>query len=207
MIYFFGETALEHVSHIPLLSTHFIDPQIKLSQYDFLIITSKRSLQSLEHFNYSFSDIQAICIGKKTAEYAQSKGMEVIHTSSGYAKDLITEVLPLIENKQGLYIRPKTVANAYIEDYVSIGKIDSAICYETLCLEKKLRPQIIQPATLLFSAPSQVTCFQEYFQFHNDDTIITIGETTAKALPVGKIYHLSDEKTLQSLVNKAQTLQ
>lgn len=203
-IYFFGETLIEGASHIPLLSTTFINPNIsKLSKYDFLIVTSKRSIQSLLYFSYEFNNIELYCVGEKTALFAKDKGLNVKHVSKGYAKDLISEILPMIEDKKGLYIRPKEVANEYITSYVSHGLIQEAICYETVC-SHTINETIVQPAIFLFAAPSQVACFKKHFRFHKDDFAIVIGQTTASALHQDIKYQISSKPSLTALVKDAQ---
>jgi uroporphyrinogen-III synthase len=203
MIYFFGETPIDGVSHLPLLSTNFINPNIKkLSDYDFLIVTSKRSIQALIYFSYEFNDIELYCVGEKTATFAKDKGLNVKHISKGYAKDLISDVKEVIKAKKGLYIRPKDVANEYITSYVKTGLLEEAICYETVC-SKIVDTKIIQPAVLLFAAPSQVACFKKYFTFDKDDLAVVIGQTTADSLDNNVKYIISDNASLDSLKSSA----
>lgn len=179
--YFFGQTPLEGVVSIPLQATNFINPNVTLSKYDYIIITSKRSIEAMHFFGYNFKQIAIYCIGEKTAHYARSKGLKVVHISKGYAKDLIREIKPMIEGLKGLYIRPKVVANAYITDESKKGKLDQAICYETLCI--KPTTMLKRPAVLLFASPSQIECFLKWFNFEKEDVVRVIGTTTAKALP------------------------
>ena len=194
--YFFGETPLEGVSHLPLVETIFIKPSIhSLSDFDFLIITSKRSIMALQSFDYDFKSIKLFCVGEKTAAFAKSQGLNVVHVSKGYAKDLIAEIRPQIKGLKGLYLRPKTVANHYISDYVNQGLLQELVCYETKCLTK--RPSTFeQPARLLFSAPSQVECFLKHFNFHVEDKVMVIGKTTADALPQGVGFTIASKPSL-----------
>lgn len=202
-LYFFGETPLDGVSHLPLVQSQFIDPEIKsLSTFDFLIITSKRSIMALQSFDYDFGRVELFCVGKKTAAYARYLGLNVVYESSGYAQDLITEILPLIKRKKGLYLRPKSVANDYIIEYVKKGLLEDAICYETLCIPS-IDERLIHPATLLFAAPSQVKCFLKHFNFTQEDSVFVIGQTTAQALPVGINYKVASQPSLETMVKEA----
>lgn len=202
-VYFFGETPLTGVSHLPLVQTDYINPKIKsLKHFDFLIITSKRSIMALKYFYYDFGDIEIFCVGDKTAAYAKKLGLNVVHKSRGYAKDLISEIQSKIDQRKGLYLRPKTVANDYILEYVKEGYLDEAICYETLCKQATSK-KLIRPATLLFAAPSQVNCFLEHFSFDPEDRVVVIGQTTAKALPEGIKYSVSSRPSLEIMVKEA----
>lgn len=204
-IYFFGETSLSGVSHLPLMNTLFIDPQIpSLLDFDFLIVTSKRSIAALFSFEYKFKDIKLFCVGEKTADFARSHGLNVVHTSKGYAKDLIREILPKIKGMKGLYLRPKTVANSYISDYVNKGLLKEAICYETQC-KKNIEQELIQPARLLFAAPSQVECFLKHFSFDAKDKIMVIGKTTAEALPKNIPYVIASKPSLDVMLKEVGT--
>ncbi len=187
------------------MQTNYLNPEINLSIYDFVIVTSKRSIEALIHFEYQLQDIKAFCVGQKTAEYAQKSGMIVEHTSQGYAKNLIEEIAKKIEGRRGLYLRPQTVANNFIMDFVDAGKMDAAVCYETLCSEDKVFT-LNRPSVLLFAAPSQVECFLKHDQFTQEDSVVVIGQTTAEALPKEVTYHLPDEMTLQSMVTLALEL-
>jgi len=204
-IYFFGQTPIVGVDHIPLQNTKYIDPNCKLTSYDFIIITSKRAIKAMQSFGYDFGLIQLFCIGEKTAAFAREVGLNVVHVSQGYAKDLITEIKPKIEGQKGLYLRPKTVANSYITDEVNKGDLDQAICYETLCVEKTEKI-ITHPAIFLFAAPSQVACFMKHFSFEEDDRAVAIGSTTFKTLSTLIPTSISDEPTLTSLYQKAEEL-
>ena len=202
-VYFFGETPLEGVSHLPLVQTQFINPNItSLRDFDFLIVTSKRSIIALQSFDYDFGNIELFCVGEKTASYAKKLGLNVVHESRGYAKDLISEILPLISQKKGLYLRPKTVANDYIKEHVRRGLLAEAVCYETLCLQSTSK-QLIHPAVLLFAAPSQVNCFLKHFNFNPEDEVIVIGQTTAQALPKGIKFNIASTPSLEVMVEEA----
>ena len=204
-IYFFGQIPITGVVHIPLQRTKYINPQCELSKYEFIIITSKRAVEAMLSFDYDFGLIKIFCIGEKTARFAQEVGLNVVHVSKGYAKDLIAEIRPQIKEKKGLYLRPKTVANSYITNEVEEGTLDQAICYETLCIEK-VDQCIEHPAILLFAAPSQVACFMQHFNFEEDDRAVAIGSTTFKASSRLVPTSISDQPTLESLYQKAQEL-
>lgn len=202
-VYFFGEAPLKGVSHLPLVQTQYINPQIaSLNTFDFLIVTSKRSIMALQSFAYDFGSVELFCVGKKTASFAKSLGLNVVYEASGYAKDLISAILPQIDKRKGLYLRPKTVANDFIVDYVQKGLLDEAICYETLCIQSTSE-KLIRPATFLFAAPSQVHCFLKHFSFKHEDKVFVIGETTAKALPKGIKFQISSQASLEIMVQEA----
>ena len=204
-IYFFGETIIDGLPQTSLLTTKYLSPQLsQLAHVDFVIVTSKRALQACKDFYQDLKKIPLYCIGEKTAAFARDEGMQVVYTSTGYAKDLISEILPMIKGKRGLYLRPKSVANRYITDYVKKGMMQELICYETECLGD-IDFTIVQPAVLMFAAPSQVRCFMKHFSFHPNDKVIVIGTTTAKALPLEQKYHISSEKSLESLLQLAKT--
>jgi len=200
-IYFFGQTPLEGVDHIPLQETLFINPHCDFSNYDYIIVTSKRSIKTMHSFGYDFQQLPIYCIGKKTANYAKKQNLHVVHVSKGYAKDLIREIQPMIEGLKGLYLRPKRVANSYITDEVQKGSLDQAICYETLCV-KNVNTPIVHPAVFLFAAPSQVKCFMQDYRFEEGDRVVVIGTTTLKAVPLGVECSVCDEASLVSLVAK-----
>lgn len=184
------------------MQTQFVDPKVSFASYDFVIITSKRTIEALQKFHYSLEGIKVYCIGEKTAAYAKAANMVVVHTSVGYAKNLMAEISSKIAGQKGLYLRPKTVANSYITEYVYRGKLDEAICYETLCCDRAT-DVLTRPATLLFAAPSQVECFMKHFSFEDDDAVVVIGQTTADALPEDIKYEITAQKSLESLVQTA----
>jgi uroporphyrinogen-III synthase len=82
--------------------------------------------------------------------------------------------------------------------------IDEAIVYESDCSKDIIDVDVQKDAILIFTSPSSVKCFLKNKSISKTNKVIVIGKTTAKALPEGIDYILSDKTTIDSCIDICQ---
>lgn len=206
-IYLISKTPYPGVEHIPILKTRFFTPDIDFSAYDGLIVTSKQILKALKPYQNVWKELPIIAVSEVTAEFFRNAGGEVIAVAQGYGEGVASIVLEHFATQRWLYLRPSVVATAWVEKAVQAGaSIDEAILYGTECNDEAAGGEIASDAVLIFTSPSGVECFRALYPFLPMQTIVVIGKTTQKALPLGVDSHLSAETSIASAVEKAYAL-
>jgi uroporphyrinogen-III synthase len=197
-LYLFSHTPYAGVHHIPILQTQFFTPSIDFTRYDGLVVTSKQILEALRPYT-GWEHLPIIAISEATARHFRNAGHTVIATAKGYG----VQLEPLIQEHGGkwLYCRPKVVATTWRE-----GIVDQVILYETQCNDRIETIQIEENAIMIFTSPSSVACFLAKASFLPTHTVIVIGKTTQKALPLGVPSIVSDVTSVQSCVEKGEEL-
>jgi len=199
-IYLFSKTpsTSEGVTHIPIIQTHYLPLASNIYDYDFIIITSKEAVNALLAVDVDMSTLRSIAISKKSAEYAQKNGLEVVAYADGYASGVYKLIQEKFLQKKILYIRAKVVASDILLAY------DNAIVYETTCSDCAF--ELADDATLIFTSPSTIRCFLKENTFLPSHKIVTIGKTTQAALPVDVTSTLADKTSVTSCIEKAKKL-
>lgn len=191
------------MENLPLLEYAFLTPHIDFSQYDLLLFTSKIAIKSLDSYTTEWKKIPCISIGKKTTDLLQKFGAKIFYESkSGYAKDLESELIESCKGKKILYLRGEEVHFDIAAD--SALDIAESLVYKTEC--KESRVEIGEDSILLFSSPKIVQCFLKWRGFQKGDIAVCIGESTAAIVPRGVETYVSQEKTLQGMLDLAHSL-
>ena len=206
-IFLFSKTPHPDVTHIPILKTSFLQPDIDLSRYDAIVLTSKQAVTALDKISPGWKRLPALTVAAKTAEMVKEAGGCFLETGNGYGEGLSEIIISRYGSYRWLYPRPKVVASDFKERVMEAGvKIDDVVVYETSCNQACRELNLPDNAVLVFTSPLTIACFLEFFAFKEGHKVVVIGKTTAKALPRYLKYHMPEEPTVEASVQLAQTL-
>ena len=206
-IYLLSNREYDDVENIEVFKIEFLPSNIDLSCYDFLLITSKNAIYSLDSFNNDWKKIPSFTIAKKTAKVVIERGGKVEFIGkTGHGNDFAEEILPLLKNKKVLYIRALKVAS----NLVGILKkhhidIDELITYKTVCNEF-LNKKIEDNSIVIFTSPSSVNCFFKKYSWNGTLKAVVIGKTTAKNMPLNIKYDVSSQTSIEECIKVAKSL-
>jgi len=207
-IYLFSISSHPNAVSINSLAITFFKPQIDFSKYDYFIITSKQASKALKQYEKGlYINKHALCVSVASAKSYENLGGKILDIGSGYGDNLVNKIRDYPKTKRWLYLRAKIVAS----DFVALCKkdgylIDEVIVYESDCSKDILEVKVHDNATLIFTSPSSLNCYLKTHDLSNDNKIIVIGTTTAKALPKGLKYHISESTTIESCMELAYSL-
>lgn len=194
------------VVHLPLLRTVWRDPDLKLTEADGIILTSKNGIEALERIAPEWKKLPVICVGKATRARAEAAGAEILAAADGYGDALYTLILERFADKKWLYARPKVVASDFASRLRDAGvAVAEAVVYETVCGADDIDMGIDDNGVLIFTSPSALHCFTRHFTLLPSHTVVAIGRTTRKALS-GHTVHLAAEPTVNSCITLAKQL-
>jgi len=201
--YLFSLSTHSQTINVKSLDVTFFKPDIDFSKYDYLIITSKQTLQALKQYRSSeYLCKKAIIISTKTAQEFEDLGGEVLELGEGYGSNLGEKIRTYPKKTKWLYLRAKTVASNFVQESIDEGfSIDEFILYETQCSLDIQNIIVPQNATLIFTSPSSVECYLKNHQISEGNKVIVIGLTTANKLPKGIDYLVPSETTIQSCID------
>jgi len=197
-IYLFSATPNPNALHVNTLDFDFFQPTIDFSNYDYLVLTSKKAVDALEYYKKEdYINIPALCISKYTKEYYEKFGGKILDIGDGIGSNLQFIIDRYPEEKKWLYLRAKEIAGDGLH-------VDEAIVYESRCSEEILNFRLDdEDAILIFTSPSSVRCFLKNNSLHVEQIVIVIGTTTAKALPTKTNYLVSDKTSIKSCLELA----
>ena len=205
-IYLFSISSHPDAISVNSLDITFFKPDIDFSKYDYLIITSKQSSKALTQYDKEeYAHLPALCVSVQSAKSYENLGGEVLDIGGGYGDNLAKKIKSFPKTKKWLYLRAKTVASNFVELCKNDGySIDEVIVYESDCSKAIQKVFVEENAILIFTSPSSVKCYLKNYNFTQNQTLIVIGKTTAKALPDGINYILSDKTTIDSCITIAK---
>ena len=181
-IYLFSKTSHPDVTHIPILNTTFLQPDIDFENYDAIVLTSKQAVTALDKISPKWKSIPALTIASKTEEMVRNAGGTLLDRGDGYGDTLDDIIASKYASLRWLYPRPKVVASNFKERVKSRGiDIDDVLVYETSCNNKCSETVLPEDAILIFTSPFTIECFMKFYQFKNSYRVIAIGKTTASA--------------------------
>ncbi len=197
-IFLFSATSHPDAIHINSLDFEFFQPKIDFSQYDYLILTSKKAVDALLFYEKEkYIHIPALCISKFTQEYYESKGGKVLEVGGGIGSDLKEIIVQYPKEKKWLYLRAKEIAGD------GFG-VDETIVYESRCSKEILDFRLSNEAcTLIFTSPSSIKCFLTHNLIHENAKVVVIGKTTAKQLPKNQTYLLAKKSSIEECIRIA----
>ncbi len=205
-IYLFSISSHSEAIHIDPLHITFFTPSIDFDAVDYLIITSKQAVKALQNYDKkSYIDKKALCISKASASAFEAIGGEVLEIGKGYGDTLYEAIKGYPKERKWLYLRAETVANDFATKLNDEGyAVEEAIVYKSECSKQILTCTVEDNAILIFTSPSSVKCYLQTHNFKHTQDIIVIGKTTAKTIPQGFGYTLSDETSVQSCMEIAK---
>lgn len=203
-IYLISKTSYHEtvgIIHIPILSIHFLTPEINFAHYDGIIVTSKQGALALRHYSPDWEKLQVVCVGDATAEAMHELGVKHIQIANGYGESILDALTCHKERQKWLYCRPKTIASSWPSRAREAGMvIDEVIIYETICNEAMEKIEIAANSVLIFTSPSSIECFKMRYEFLPTQSIVVIGKTTQNALPSGIESTLSETTSVESCI-------
>lgn len=187
------------VIHIPILSIHFLTPEIDFTLYNGIIVTSKQGALALKHYSLDWERLQVICVGESTAEAMKQLGAVHVESAAGYGETIFNVLRQY--NGKWLYCRPKMIASSWPKKARDAGMlIDEVIVYETTCNEAMEKREIADNGVLIFTSPSSIECYLQKYLFKPTHDIVVIGKTTQNALPLGIKSIISETTSVESCV-------
>ena len=207
-IYLFSISSHPNVTSVNSLAITFLKPQIDFSKYDYLIVTSKQTSESLkQQKTQEYIDKKALCVSVASAASYESLGGTVLDIGGGYGDNLVDKIKNYPKDTKWLYLRAKVVASDFVEVCKNDGyDIDEEIVYESDCSQEILDIKVEDESTLIFTSPSSLNCFLKTHEISKKSKVIVIGKTTAKAVPKNIEYVLSNETTIESCMEIAFNL-
>jgi uroporphyrinogen-III synthase len=204
-IYLFSISSHPDAISINSLQITFLKPQINFSNYDYFIITSKQASEALRQYDKEdYLSTPALCISLQSAKSYEALGGEILAVGGGYGDTLQKQIKNQPKTKKWLYLKAKIVASDFVAQCKDDGyMIDEAIVYESDCSDEILNVKVEKDATLIFTSPSSLKCFLKTHEISQNNRIIVIGKTTAKAIPSGYNYHICEKTTIESCIQLA----
>ena len=208
-IYLFSISSHPDAVSVNSLAITFFQPDINFSKYDAFIITSKQASKALQQYQtQSYIDIPALCVSQASAKSYEALGGKVLDIGGGYGDNLIEKIKNYPKSTYWLYLRAKTVASDFVAECKKDAYlIDEAVMYESRCSDDILNIEVAEDAILIFTSPSSLECYLKRHTLSKRSYIIVIGKTTAKALPEGMEYFISEKTTIESCMELARKLQ
>lgn len=207
-IYLFATSKHPDAISSQSLQVRFLKPQIDFRNYDYLIITSKQTIKALKQYEREdFISIPALCVSKKTADAYESFGGKVLDFGDGYGDNLVKFIEQKPKETRWLYLRAELIASSFVANCKDAGYfIDEKILYVSECAKEALEVEVEQNSILIFTSPSSIECFLKNHTIGSDAKVIVIGTTTAKALPTGIEYQISQNTSIDSCMELALSL-
>lgn len=203
-IFLFSKTPYPDVNHIQILQTHYFQPQIDFSDYDYIIATSKEVFAALDRIGY-WKELPVLAISHSTAQSAAEAGAKILDTADGYGESIAEIVNKKYTNLKALYPHAKIIAYDLLDVLLPDAPIASFTVYETECV-KKQNVDLPPDAVCVFTSPSAVRCFEESYEFLPTYKIVCIGETTRSSLPKSIEAVVAEKTSIESAVECAKKL-
>lgn len=207
-IYLTSDKKFEGISNLRLLEIQYLDFEIDLTPYEFLIFTSKNGVIAINNVSNDWQSKKCIAISKQTAKQIEKLGGTCYFVgTNGHGNEFASEILNIVKNSKSLYVRPKEVANNLDEIFRS-NKIDYdfVIAYETSCNQNLNEQTFSKNSIFIFTSPKTVNCFFDKFVWDDSFFAICIGQTTQKALPKNIKCKTSNEQTFEACVALAKEI-
>ena len=207
-IYLFSISSHPNAVSVNSLAITFLKPQIDFSKYDYLIITSKQTSESLKQYEtLEYIEKEALCVSVQSAKSYENLGGRVLDIGGGYGDNLVNKIKEFPKETRWLYLRAKIVASDFALICQKDGyDVDEEIVYESDCSQEILNVEVEDDAILIFTSPSSLNCFLKTHEISKKSKVIVIGKTTAKAVPKNTEYVLSHETTIESCMEIASKL-
>lgn len=199
-IYLFSISSHPKATHINSLDIVFLKPEIDFSEYDYLILTSKQASKALLQYNSrNYLDKKAIAISKQSAKSYEQLGGKILEIGKGYGDTLYELVKKYPKSIKWLYLRAEVLASDFVQSLNEDGFfIEEAVVYKSQCSQAITLASVEEDAILIFTSPSSIKCFLSHHRITQQNKVVVIGKTTAKALPSSCNYMIAEKPTIES---------
>ena len=185
-IYLISNTKMtdESVVNLSVSKIEFLKFELKLSDYDVLVATSKNVFNALKFNNIKAINLSVFAIANSCAAAAREFGFSEIYTGkNAHGDDFAREILPLLKGKKVLYLKGKDSASNFLEILQDGGvNIKAIITYENVLNPCKMELKPPKDSILIFASPINVRNFLTNFGWDESYQTISIGKVTAKEL-------------------------
>ncbi len=206
-IYLLSNTKQENINNLPIIDIKYLDFNIELSAYDFLLFTSKNSVTAIDKKHKEWKNIPSYAISEPTAKKVKDLGGNLTYTGETKSGDSFAkEISEQLKGKKVLYLRAKKVVSKLRDILKNSGvELDEIIAYETICKEYKDK-NFNNNSIFIFTSPSTIECFFRSFKWDSSFKAVVIGETTANALPKDVEFYIAKDTSIQSCIDTANSL-
>ncbi len=204
-IYLFATTPHKDAISIKSLDMEFLTPNINFGDYDYIIITSKHAITALGAYEKSeYINKPFLCVSPKTASLYEEHGGVVLEAGNGYGDDLVLNIQKYPKTTRWLYLRAELIVSSFVDASRDLGyNIDEAVLYRSFCSKAMEDLRVSDDSTLIFTSPSSIECFLKNNTISPDAKVVVIGTVTAKYLPKGVKYVVSETTTIDSCLEAA----
>ena len=205
-IFILSEKRYKGAKNLPCIMIVYHDRKIELSNYDALVFTSKNGVEAIDRINKDWKKLPSYSIGSGTSKAIKELGGNLVfEAKNSYGDKFADEIKQKLFGKNVLFLRAKEVTSKLNTILKENGvQLFEEIVYETVCNECKNLQKPPKNSCIIFSSPSTIKCFFNCFSWDESYKAVVIGKVTAKAMPDGVEFVLSDKTNLESCVQKCQ---
>ncbi|WP_107824461.1 uroporphyrinogen-III synthase [Campylobacter concisus] len=208
-IYLISNTKMtdEGVVNLSVSKIEFLKFELKLSDYDVLVATSKNVFNALKFNNIKAINLSVFAIANSCAAAAREFGFSEIYTGkNAHGDDFAREILPLLKGKKVLYLKGKDSASNFLEILQDGGvNIKAIVAYENVLNPCKMELKPPKNSILIFASPLNVKNFLNNFGWDESYQVISIGKVTAKELKFTEPI-VSQSQDINACIALAKTL-
>ena len=208
-IYLISNTKMTDESGVNLSvrKIEFLKFELKLSDYDVLVATSKNVFNALKFNNIKAINLSVFAIANSCAAAAREFGFSEIYTGkNAHGDDFAREILPLLKGKKVLYLKGKDSASNFLEILQDGGvNIKAIVAYENVLNPCKMELKPPKNSILIFASPLNVKNFLNNFGWDESYQVISIGKVTAKELKFTEPI-VSQSQDINACIALAKTL-
>ncbi|RUM49670.1 MAG: uroporphyrinogen-III synthase [Hydrogenothermus sp.] len=196
-----------NIFHLPLIKTKSLEINVEIpSNYDFLIITSKKTLKYFKNLEILDKNKPVLTTGDKTKKFLKSLGFTNIIIPKKQSAEGIKEYIynNNLQSKKFLFLRAKKGKK------IDLPNITVIPVYETITNfpdnKKEFLKLINKDTYILFSSPSTFKGFKENFENYKDllakIKVIPIGDTTKTELEKDyiKIFAVPTKPSIEEVI-------
>lgn len=207
-IYLTNAKKFEGVINLELLAINYLDFDIELDDFDYLIFTSKNGVIAMDKQNSNWKNKKSLAISEQTANQIKLLGGDCVFVGqNGHGNDFALEILHLVKNKKSLYVRPKEVANNLEQIFESNDiNYNNLIAYETSCITNFAVQNFDENSIFIFTSPKAFNCFNQNIVWNPSWLAIAIGKTTANAFSKHINCHIPNKPSIEDCVSLAKSL-
>lgn len=198
-----GLSRYKDTIYLPMLKMIDIPFNVNVNKFDYLIFTSKTSINLAYLKEPKCKDKKAIVLGMQSAKLIETLGGKTIFISkSGHAKNLVNELPIDFLSKKILWFSAKEPLFDLTKTKLDVKNV---VIYETHIKEYNLSYKPKDESIILFTSPKTVEGFMHNFGWDKSYIALAIGATTKDVLLKYNIQSLMPEqKSLKSLIKLAK---
>lgn len=184
-IFVVGYQNYDFVKSLVVGEIEFLNCEIDLEGFDYLIFTSKNAIKALVFLEQKYShmrrwrEIPSFVIGEGSAkEVLKHRGKVEWIASDFHSEAFIKELLPKLKGKKSLYLRAKEIVSFLDQKLQDRGiNLISKIIYQSK-IKSISDDKPPKDSILLFTSPSAYRFFIQNFGWDESYLAVALGKTT-----------------------------